>query len=132
MEGAAGKPLGVPFRGALLGQWRIAFVIAFSRLRPAPTVRCDPKRCWRPPAASISTSSSSMATAASIRCNTLATRSPSTITSSSWWSVGLPQQASSIHDHGRDFWGMRVGIRNVGTWEFEKIGYVFEIGNGVW
>ena len=33
---------------------------------------------------------------------------------------------------GTDFWGLRVGIRTVGLWDFEQIGYVFEFGAGSW
>lgn len=31
-----------------------------------------------------------------------------------------------------DFWGLRVGIRNIGAFEINKMVYVFEIGAGVW
>jgi hypothetical protein len=33
---------------------------------------------------------------------------------------------------GTDFWGLRVGIRTVGLWNFDQIGYVVEIGAGSW
>jgi hypothetical protein len=33
---------------------------------------------------------------------------------------------------GTDFWGLRVGIRAVGLWDFEQIGFVFEFGAGSW
>lgn len=31
-----------------------------------------------------------------------------------------------------DFWGLRIGIRNVGGFEIEKLIYVIELGAGVW
>ncbi len=31
-----------------------------------------------------------------------------------------------------DFWGLRVGIRNVGAFEINKLVYVLELGAGVW
>jgi hypothetical protein len=33
---------------------------------------------------------------------------------------------------GTDFWGLRVGIRTVGAWDFDRIGYVIEFGAGSW
>ncbi len=33
---------------------------------------------------------------------------------------------------GTDFWGLRIGMRYYGAWEFSNIGYVVEIGAGVW
>jgi hypothetical protein len=33
---------------------------------------------------------------------------------------------------GTEFWGVRIGIKYRGTWEFDSIGYVAEVGAGVW
>jgi hypothetical protein len=33
---------------------------------------------------------------------------------------------------GTDFWGLRVGVRMVDMWDFDRIGYVFEFGAGSW
>ena len=33
---------------------------------------------------------------------------------------------------GTDFWGLRVGIRMVDLWDFDRIGYVLEFGAGSW
>ncbi len=33
---------------------------------------------------------------------------------------------------GTDFWGLRIGVKYTGAWEFSEIGYVVEIGAGVW
>ena len=33
---------------------------------------------------------------------------------------------------GTDFWGLRFGVKYTGTWEFSELGYVVEIGAGVW
>ncbi len=33
---------------------------------------------------------------------------------------------------GTDFWGLRIGVKYTGAWEFSQIGYVVEIGAGVW
>jgi len=33
---------------------------------------------------------------------------------------------------GTDFWGLRIGIQNVGAWKIENMGYVVELGAGVW
>ncbi|RKZ18602.1 hypothetical protein DRQ50_03840 [bacterium] len=31
-----------------------------------------------------------------------------------------------------DFWGVRLGVKNLGIWDWEHIGYVVEVGAGVW
>ncbi|NOR14563.1 MAG: hypothetical protein GQ544_02545, partial [Candidatus Aminicenantes bacterium] len=31
-----------------------------------------------------------------------------------------------------DYWGIRIGIRNVGAFEINKLVYVLEIGAGIW
>jgi hypothetical protein len=33
---------------------------------------------------------------------------------------------------GTDFWGLRVGLRTEGAWDFDRIGYVVEFGAGSW
>lgn len=33
---------------------------------------------------------------------------------------------------GTDFWGLRLGIRCVGGWDIKNLGYVVELGAGVW
>lgn len=33
---------------------------------------------------------------------------------------------------GTDFWGVRVGIKNKGIFNFESMGYAIEVGAGVW
>jgi hypothetical protein len=33
---------------------------------------------------------------------------------------------------GIDFWGLRFGVKYTGTWSFTDIGYVVEVGAGVW
>jgi hypothetical protein len=33
---------------------------------------------------------------------------------------------------GTDFWGLRIGVKYTGAWSFTDIGYVVEIGAGVW
>lgn len=33
---------------------------------------------------------------------------------------------------GTDFWGLRIGVKYTGAWEFSEIGYVVEVGAGVW
>ena len=31
-----------------------------------------------------------------------------------------------------DFWGLRLGVKNLGIWEWDHIGYAMEVGAGVW
>jgi hypothetical protein len=31
-----------------------------------------------------------------------------------------------------DFWGVRLGVKNLGIWEWDHIGYAMEVGAGVW
>ena len=31
-----------------------------------------------------------------------------------------------------DFWGLRIGVKNIGIWDWEHIGYAVEVGAGVW
>jgi len=33
---------------------------------------------------------------------------------------------------GTDFWGMRIGIKNKGIFNWDSIGYAVEFGAGVW
>ena len=33
---------------------------------------------------------------------------------------------------GTNFWGLRIGVKYTGAWEFSEIGYVVEVGAGVW
>jgi hypothetical protein len=33
---------------------------------------------------------------------------------------------------GTDFWGLRIGMKYTGAWDFSRMGYVVEIGAGVW
>ena len=33
---------------------------------------------------------------------------------------------------GPDFWGLRVGIKYLGVWDFEQLGYALEFGAGSW
>lgn len=33
---------------------------------------------------------------------------------------------------GTDFYGVRIGVQNVGAWDIRNIGYVIEMGAGVW
>ncbi len=39
---------------------------------------------------------------------------------------------SFITKLGTDFWGLRIGVKYTGAWEFSEIGYVVEVGAGVW
>jgi hypothetical protein len=39
---------------------------------------------------------------------------------------------SFITKLGTDFWGLRIGVKYTGSWEFSRIGYVVEVGAGVW
>jgi len=31
-----------------------------------------------------------------------------------------------------DFWGLRIGVKNLGIWDWNHIGYAMEVGAGVW
>jgi len=31
-----------------------------------------------------------------------------------------------------DFWGIRVGVKNYGFWDIDRLTYVLEIGSGTW
>ena len=31
-----------------------------------------------------------------------------------------------------DFWGIRMGIKNYGFWDIDRLTYVLEIGSGTW
>jgi len=33
---------------------------------------------------------------------------------------------------GTDFWGVRVGVKNKGLFNWESLGYAIEVGAGVW
>ena len=33
---------------------------------------------------------------------------------------------------GTDFWGVRVGVKNKGLWNWDSMGYALEVGAGVW
>jgi len=53
--------------------------------------------------------------------------------------TGIKFRANLAHSHlsfmrklGTDFWGLRIGMRYTGAWEFSRIGYVVEVGAGVW
>jgi hypothetical protein len=52
--------------------------------------------------------------------------------------TGIKFRVNMLHSPAKfltaitDFWGFRVGVKNYGMFDFEHIGYVFEVGAGTW